>query len=135
MSNTPRTDEREKIYWETPTSHVDDVWEFARELERENAALREDKARLESYIAKHMHDLEAENTGQAIQIEKLQRENAELREKAQLWEETCYGLSAPHYILDPDLRASKFREALRSYSVVTRKNGFAIGLAQKEAQP
>ena len=38
--STPRTDEREKDYWDTPTSHVDDVWDFARELERENAALR-----------------------------------------------------------------------------------------------
>lgn len=65
----------------------------------------------------------------------LQRENVALREKARLWEETCHGLSAPHYILDPDLRASKFREALRSYSVVVGKTGSAIGLAQKEAQP
>lgn len=40
MSDTPKTDEREKVYWETPTSHVDDVWQFARELERENVALR-----------------------------------------------------------------------------------------------
>ena len=41
MNDTPRTDEFETAYFEDSTSHVDDVFEYARKLERENAALRE----------------------------------------------------------------------------------------------
>jgi hypothetical protein len=47
MSDTPQTDRFEKTYFDCPTSHVDDVFEYARELERENAALRADKERLD----------------------------------------------------------------------------------------
>ena len=47
MSDTPRTDKFEIDYFNEDTSHVDDVFEYARKLERENAALRADKERLE----------------------------------------------------------------------------------------
>ena len=40
MSDTPQTDRFEKTYFDCPTSHVDDVFEFARQLERENAKLK-----------------------------------------------------------------------------------------------
>ena len=39
MSDTPRTDRFEEAYFEDSTSHVDDVFEYCRTLERENAAL------------------------------------------------------------------------------------------------
>ena len=46
MSDTPKTDELAKREFVT-----DGVWiKHARELERENAALREDKARLDWFI-------------------------------------------------------------------------------------
>ena len=45
MSDTPQTDRFEKTYFDCPTSHVDDVFEYARELERENAALYQALAR------------------------------------------------------------------------------------------
>ena len=48
----------------------------------------------------------------------LQRENVALREKARLWEDKCHELIAPHYILDPCLRADKFREALQYHPVL-----------------
>ena len=41
MSDTPKTDKFEIDYFNEDTSHVDDVFEYARQLERENAALRE----------------------------------------------------------------------------------------------
>ena len=40
MNDTPRTDKFEIDYFNEDTSHVDDVFEYARQLERENAALR-----------------------------------------------------------------------------------------------
>ena len=39
MNDTPRTDQFEEAYFNNSTSHVDDVFEYARELEREKAAL------------------------------------------------------------------------------------------------
>jgi hypothetical protein len=42
MSDTPRTDAFEAL-----TERPINWWDFARELERENAALREDKERLD----------------------------------------------------------------------------------------
>ena len=53
MSDTPQTDRFEKTYFDCPTSHVDDVFEYARELERENAALRADKERLDWLLSKN----------------------------------------------------------------------------------
>ena len=47
MSDTPKTDQFEEAYFEDSTSHVDDVFEYARKLERENAALRADRNRLD----------------------------------------------------------------------------------------
>ena len=41
MSDTPRTDAFEDAYLGDFTTHVEDVFDFARELERKNAALRE----------------------------------------------------------------------------------------------
>ena len=41
MSDTPRTDAFEDAYLGDLTTHVEDVFDFARELERKNAALRE----------------------------------------------------------------------------------------------
>ena len=40
MSDTPRTDSFEQTYFDTSTSHVDDVFAYARSLERENVCLR-----------------------------------------------------------------------------------------------
>ena len=51
----------------------------------------------------------------------LERENAELRAEKNLWEEKCHELIAPHYILDPDLRAQKFRDALAYHPVLLRR--------------
>jgi hypothetical protein len=50
----------------------------------------------------------------------LERENAELRSEKNLWEAKCLELIAPHYILDPDLRAQKFRDALAYHPVLSR---------------
>lgn len=68
-------------------------------------------------------------------IETLERENAALREERGLWEAKCHELIAPHYILNPDLRASKFREALRFHPVLNLKARAIIDAARKEAQP
>lgn len=50
----------------------------------------------------------------------LERENAELRAEKNLWEAKFGELIAPHYILDPDLRAQKFRDALAYHPVLSR---------------
>ena len=50
MNDTPRTDKFEIDYFNEDTSHVDDVFEYARQLERENAALRADKERVMELI-------------------------------------------------------------------------------------
>ena len=41
MSDTPRTDWKEEMYWADPNGHAADVWKWARELEEENAELKE----------------------------------------------------------------------------------------------
>lgn len=55
MSDTPRTDKFEIDYFNEDTSHVDDVFEYARQLERENAALRHDKERLEKALGEFLY--------------------------------------------------------------------------------
>ena len=50
MSDTPRTDKFEIDYFNEDTSHVDDVFEYARKLERENVALREDNERMKERL-------------------------------------------------------------------------------------
>ncbi len=45
-------------------------------------------------------------------IKKYRAENAALRADVKRWKEKCHELTAPHYILDPDLRAAKFRAVL-----------------------
>ena len=50
----------------------------------------------------------------------LLRELADAQAQAKLWEDKCHDLIAPHYILDPCLRASKFREALQYHPVLPR---------------
>jgi hypothetical protein len=47
-----------------------------------------------------------------------QAENATLRAERDLWEAKAKELIAPHYILDPDLRAAKFRDALAFHPVI-----------------
>ena len=68
-------------------------------------------------------------------LQQLERENAALREERVLWEAKCHELIAPHYILNPDLRAAKFREALRFHPVLNLKAQAIIHAARKEAQP
>lgn len=65
MSDTPRTDAREKAYWAELTSHVDDVWAWAQQLERENAALRKALALLadESQILVNIIQMNTEKSG------------------------------------------------------------------------
>lgn len=65
----------------------------------------------------------------------LERENAELLEDAEFWEKYAKQLIVPHYILDPSLRASKFREALAYHPVVDNEVRAALDAARKEAQP
>lgn len=48
----------------------------------------------------------------------LERELAAERVQAKLWEDKCHELIAPHYILDPCLRAHRFREALQFHPVL-----------------
>ena len=48
MSDTPRTDQFEEAYFAGLTTQFEDGFDFARNLERENAALRADKDRLDS---------------------------------------------------------------------------------------
>lgn len=48
----------------------------------------------------------------------LERELAAERVRAKLWEDKCHELIAPHYILDPCLRAHRFREALQFHPVL-----------------
>lgn len=45
---------------------------------------------------------------------------AELRAEVELWEAKCHELIAPHYIIDPCLRAAKFREALAFHPVIRK---------------
>jgi len=47
-------------------------------------------------------------------LSRLVAENASLREENALWRAKVQELIAPHYIIDPDLRAQKFRDALAS---------------------
>ena len=54
------------------------------------------------------------------EMEALERELADAQAQAKLWEDKCHDLIAPHYILDPCLRASKFREALQYHPVLPR---------------
>ena len=57
MSDTPRTDQLEQAYFAGSTNFAglttqfEDCFDFARELERENAALRADKERLVMILA------------------------------------------------------------------------------------
>ena len=48
----------------------------------------------------------------------LERELAAEQAQVKLWEDKCNELIAPHYILDPCLRAAKFREALQFHPVL-----------------
>jgi len=54
----------------------------------------------------------------AIRIAELERELAAEQAQAKLWEDKCNELIAPHYILDPCLRAAKFRDALQFHPVL-----------------
>lgn len=45
MSDTPRTDATQ-AKWKTEIRTPQEVWDFARQLERENAKMREELARL-----------------------------------------------------------------------------------------
>lgn len=69
-----------------------------------------------------------------VMIDRLREENAALRKERDLWEAKCHELIAPHYILSPDLRAAKFREALRFHPVLDAKARAVIDAARKEAQ-
>jgi hypothetical protein len=94
MSDTPRTDAKSQFFGFNPDEGEEFVpADFARELERENAALLE---------------------------------------LAELWEEKAKMLIAPHYILDPDLRASRFREVLSFHPVITEYIRAANDSARKE---
>lgn len=55
-----------------------------------------------------------------IECSHLRADNAALRAERDLWEKKCHELIAPHYILDPDLRAAKFRDALAYHPVLSR---------------
>jgi DNA-directed RNA polymerase subunit F len=55
-------------------------------------------------------------------LNRAERAEAELREigaEKNLWKAKCLELIAPHYILDPDLRAQKFRDALAYHPVLS----------------
>ena len=60
------------------------------------------------------------------EISRLERENAALRADKERLVEAVNAIAAPHYIIDHDLRAAKFRDALRIYKA-------AIDAARKEA--
>ena len=49
MNTTPRTDAAEMRYFKTSTSHVDDVWDWARQLERELAAAQGERDAANKY--------------------------------------------------------------------------------------
>ena len=49
----------------------------------------------------------------------LRAERDAARAEVKLWEAKCHDLIAPHYILDPCLRAQKFRDALAYHPVLT----------------
>ena len=80
MSDTPQTDRFEKTYFDCSTSHVDDVFEFARQLERENADLHHLNAELEKRLTTDEWD-------DYNSIKHLQRENAELKHSGSLLQE------------------------------------------------
>lgn len=86
MSDTPRTDEKVLIAWEcfAPTKYV--PADFARQLERENAALRD--------------ELKSVRRG-AAKIENLKRDNAALR--AALERLVAWGDYPPNWATDRDL--------------------------------
>ena len=50
----------------------------------------------------------------------LRAERDQLRAEVELWEAKCHELIAPHYIIDPCLRAAKFREALAFHPVIRK---------------
>jgi len=51
--------------------------------------------------------------------ERAEAELATERAEKDLWKAKCLELIAPHYILDPDLRAQKFRDALAYHPVLS----------------
>ena len=61
----------------------------------------------------------AQSIADKARAELADAELATERAKKNLWEAKCRELIAPHYILDPDLRAAKFRDALAYHPVLS----------------
>jgi hypothetical protein len=97
-------------------SELDDAYDTA-----ELTALRADAERLTRELGKSFVTIE-ETIRRAEQAERERdeaiAENATLRAERDLWEAKAKELIAPHYILDPDLRAAKFRDALAFHPVI-----------------
>jgi len=71
-----------------------------------------------TYTCTHHND--AERTACPVcLVTELTAERDQLRAEVKLWEAKCHDLIAPHYILDPCLRAQKFRDALAYHPVLT----------------
>ena len=85
MSDTPRTDALANAY----SMHALDFFELARELERENAALRADNQAAHALVI----DLRAKEHSERTLAVKLEKENAALRaDKERLdWMQTITG--------------------------------------------
>ena len=60
----------------------------------------------------------AQSIAEKARAERAEAELATAQAQAKLWEDKCHELIAPHYILDPCLRAHKFREALQYHPVL-----------------
>ena len=110
MSDTPRTDAKTQFFGWNPEEGEEFVTaNFARELERENAALRAEA--LKTQIGQH-----AEIKNYAASVAELERENAALREMLDL----AFRI--------PNMTDAELAELIRNCRA-------ALGTAAKEVQP
>ena len=61
----------------------------------------------------------AEREDAIARAERAEAKMCEISAEKNLWKAKCLELIAPHYILDPDLRAQKFRAALAYHPVLS----------------
>jgi len=104
------------------SKHAEDLIDENVELRAELHQLRSDCDNETKWAAHYL----AQSIVDEARADKAEAELATERAKKNLWEAKCRELIAPHYILDPDLRAQKFRDALAYHPV--------LGAAMKEAR-
>lgn len=95
-----------------------EVRQLRARAERAEAELADQAARFHDEIVSRQGTVRANKKLDLEERDQLRAELATAQAQAKLWEDKCHELIAPHYILDPCLRAHKFREALQYHPVL-----------------